>query len=696
MTQRIELTENISEFIDESGIQIKHPVKEKLYLRDIYVFPDLRVLTPRSGTGATYPGDAGGSSLKSSAGLSDAVQHGTGTLICGPEDSGKTSLLKILASRFLDSGIYTLYIDGKSLDVPPVERMHEYFITKYSKQYTVESFGWIKADREEKRTLLLDNADRIMGRSQDRGVFFGKLTECFGAVFLTAETPPEFTELPEGFSVYGVPEGFAVYEIMELGHALRQEMISKWTDLGAPEYGDVVKAASRKARLAGAMDAVLGRNIVPSYPVFILTTLQMADSDDLGAPSVSSYGHYYEYLITKSLAGATGREEFPFYSELLSSLAYRMFCRRSRWISRRDIWTLIETLSADSPHSPINVEESISVLLKSHTLAERESGYEFRYGYIYHYFSALHFARNLHSERLRDEVKRIFGNLDNEENANIALFLAHLSNDTFVVEQVARNVEYAASCEDPYRAEEEEAYLDELIRELNHLIDKDRRLREMRAEYSPDVETAARKPIGFRVLGTDILTRKRRETPRPGSSRKPLVIRALLRISSETLYGRPAECQRTLPQGFDENVSELCTSSLRIKKREADRVRESAAAMKGQIFQNNFGTTEKFSFILEIYGLYMRIYLNGMRQLSLLTEASPPEYSNTIPDRLMRICAGLFRKDHSPGDETIGKFLEENAERGFAKELVRECATLRFYIFGRDSEYSEEILRLLG
>jgi hypothetical protein len=88
------------------------------------------------------------------------------------------------------------------------------------------------------------------------------------------------------------------------------------------------------------------------------------------------------------------------------------------------------------PRSPGSAEEIISALLSSDTLAEIESGYEFRYGYIYHYFSALYFSRTLDFER----VKRLFANLDNEEYANITLFLTHLSNDAFVLDQIAHNV----------------------------------------------------------------------------------------------------------------------------------------------------------------------------------------------------------------------------------------------------------------
>jgi hypothetical protein len=61
-----------------------------------------------------------------------------------------------------------------------------------------------------------------------------------------------------------------------------------------PQDEDGERTASRKAGLTAAVDVVLGRNIVPSCHVYILPTLQMADSDDQVTPSISSIGHYYE------------------------------------------------------------------------------------------------------------------------------------------------------------------------------------------------------------------------------------------------------------------------------------------------------------------------------------------------------------------------------------------------------------------
>jgi hypothetical protein len=613
-------------------------------------------------------------------------------LVCGPEDSGKTSLLKVLARRFAESGSFPLYADGKSLRIPRPEEAAEFFLGKYGSQYADEGFGLMAAEPRERRILLLDNADRIRTGSAELGSFLLGLKEHFGGAVLTAVNPLEFTDLPRGLSVYGVPAGYAVCGIAELGHTLRNELISQWAAAGEAE--DEVAAAQRKDRLRGAADTVLARNLVPSYPVFILTILQMADSEAQEGPGASSYGQYYDYLITKSLKDAVRREDLPFFMSLLSGLAYRMFSRRSRWISEEDLEALIGEVSADFPHPPEPPASVITALLGSETLAGRESGYEFRYRYIYHYFAALYFSRNLHDENVKEEVKRLAGSLDEEEYANIMLFLIHLSGDPFLLEQIARNVEYAAVSEEHYGNEEEEQYLDDLLRELDKLMDKDRKLREIRAEYLPPSQ-AERPPIGFRTNGADIRVRRRKEAALYGSSRKSQFVDALLRVSCELLKGQPPVGSYNIPGGFDENMYALWLSSLKRRKREADRMREAAEGMEEHAFEAG-GPGEELSYLTALYGLYMRIYLLSVRQLSLLTEAGSPEYENTIPDELMRICSGLFRKDQPPDIDTIGRFLDENKERRFARELIRECASLRIYIFGDDSDYSRELKNLLG
>lgn len=686
MTGIAVFNEEFREFLSDTGLQIKPRGGKTVTLGDIYVFPDLDILSP----GPLKAAGPRGGRISSSA-LADAAAGGGCALVCGPVDSGKTSLLKVLALRLLDAGMLPVYADGKTLRVPRPEEAPEYFLGCYRRQYAAESYGLIKGEAADKGILLLDNADRIRTGSAELCSFLLGLREHFGAVILTAATPPEFADPPEGLSVFGVPDGYAVCGIAELGHSLREELISKWTEGG--EAGDEKAEAQRKDRLRGAVDTVLGRNLVPSYAVFILSILQMADSGGPAGPGASSYGQYYEYLITKALKDATGRKSLPFLIRFLSELAYGMFSRKSGWISEENIEALAREVSADFADPPEWPGKVIPALLESETLARRESGYEFRHGYSFHYFAALYFSRSLHKEAVKEEVKSLSVRLDEEECANIMLYLTHLSADPFLLEQIARNVEFAAASEESYKWDEEEPYLDELVRELEKLLDKDRKLRETRAEYLSLVETQSRQPIGFRTNGADIRVRRRKEAAVFVSSRRSLYIDALLRISAGVLLGPPADVQYRAPLEFRENIYALWSSALRRRKREADRVRKAAEGREGDVLQSG-SAGDELSYITALYGLYMRTYVSAVRQLSLFMESGAPEYTNTIPDELMRICSGLFRKDEAPGLDTIHRFLEKNGERRFARELIRKCASLRFYLYQMDDEYSREVQKL--
>lgn len=679
--------EEFDEFIADPGLQIRPGGRKTAALGDVYVFPDLEPLDP----GGQRNFSAGGGKISSSR-LIDYAAAGGGALICGPEDSGKTSLLKVLARVLLDSGFFPLYADGKTLRIPGREETDEFFLACYSSQYAPGSRESMEGGPRGKRVLLLDNADWIMTGSRELGSFLSVLTSHFGAVLLTAANPLEYSELPEGFSVFGVPEGYAVFDIAELGYALRDELISKWiTAGGGPE--DEKDGERRRERLRGAVDNVIERNLVPSYPVFVLTILQTADSEDTEGRSASSYGQYYEYLITKSLKCITDRANLTFFTGFLSELAYMLFSRRSRWISEGDILALIDAGAPELKSLPGGPGNVVSGLLQSDILAGKESGYEFRYGYIYHYFAALYMSLNLKVEGVKDEVKRLACGLEDEESANIMLFLTHLSGDPFLLEQIARNVEYAASSEEPYAKEEEEHYLDELIYELEKLTDKDRKLKEIRAEYLPP-DTHGRQPIGFRTNGSDIMVRRRKEALGTGSRRRTLFIEALLRVSSEAFRAGAAMEGRGAFSGFAESLLILWSSSLRRWRRKADRARESVEGMENHYFGRG-DTAEELSYTRTLCGLYMRIYARSARLLSILGGAGITAEGENAPDELMVLCSGLLRKEHAPAPDKIGMFLNNNPERKFARQLLRECASLRGYLYRGEDEYSRDIEKLL-
>lgn len=50
------------------------------------------------------------------------------------------------------------------------------------------------------------------------------------------------------------------------------------------------------------VNSIIGKNYVPAYPIFILTILQTTEMGNPHDLKDSSYGNYYQFLITQALS----------------------------------------------------------------------------------------------------------------------------------------------------------------------------------------------------------------------------------------------------------------------------------------------------------------------------------------------------------------------------------------------------------
>ena len=97
---KIEFSSRFINFLDDPGIRIGRPGGGAVTLPEVFVYPDLAPFG--TGTGAI-----------SSSSLLDPAYARSPVVVTGPEDSGKTSLLKSLAVKALGEGFLPVYIDGR-------------------------------------------------------------------------------------------------------------------------------------------------------------------------------------------------------------------------------------------------------------------------------------------------------------------------------------------------------------------------------------------------------------------------------------------------------------------------------------------------------------------------------------------------------------------------------------------------------
>ena len=229
---------------------------------------------------------------------------------------------------------------------------------------------------------------------------------------------------------------YEIYTMQEFGHQRRSELIGKWLQLGQFRQGwDSPEILEEREIARVTVDTIIGRNFVPSTPMFVLVILQSissAASNLIG----STYGDYYQFLITRSMIHAGIRpEDLDAYSNYLSELAYRIFdngkvlgnSEYSRWHENFCKDYAIEWRYSDT-----------KLLLESAGVLEEGPGssVSFRFPYVFYFFLARFIARNLSDDEMRSRVVHMCQRLHVTDFANVVLFIVHHSDNSFVLDTI--------------------------------------------------------------------------------------------------------------------------------------------------------------------------------------------------------------------------------------------------------------------
>ena len=112
------------DFLMEPGVPFSHPRKTTLTIDDIYVFPDLEELSDK----------LEGNFIHSKNTL-DYLFSNNKILVFGPENSGKTSLLKVMFRKYQQNGIVPLWINGKDVITADPKRLKQFFSATFQSIY---------------------------------------------------------------------------------------------------------------------------------------------------------------------------------------------------------------------------------------------------------------------------------------------------------------------------------------------------------------------------------------------------------------------------------------------------------------------------------------------------------------------------------------------------------------------------------
>lgn len=488
--------------LNDPGGPFYHPNKVALTLDDIFVYPQVRDLTLSQ---KDKDKDIWIEPIDSEI-LLEIDESANRVLLIGAEKSGKSALCKMLLKHYYNSGYVPVYVDGTKLKSTSIHKFNSVVNRLYTEQYsanTLEAFSQL--DRG-KKLVIIDDFDKQRLNIKYRAILLNNINKYYPNIILTGN---DLFQIGEIISEENQPqialEGYKQFGILQFGNVMRNRLIDKWNRLGIEEHIEEDVLIRKNDRAKHIIDIVIGKNFVPSYPLFLLTLLQAIEAGQSHNLEASAYGHYYDYLIT----GAIGRivrsnDKIDAYRNFLTELANYLFENRTHVISEDSLgefhnWYRVDFSISPSMTEVYNLDKLTRNLQSASIIEKRWDGYCFKEKYAYYFFAAQYIADNITKEKIRQRISEMCKRLYREEFANIILFLTHHSKNPFILNEILANAKSLFSEFAAIRLEEDVSTVNDLLKEVPKMVleSKDVREHRLRMDKSKDEdELAERESIG--------------------------------------------------------------------------------------------------------------------------------------------------------------------------------------------------------
>jgi len=440
------LTEKMQEFLHNAGGNFTHPEKGQIYADDIFVYPELKM------SSAVIDDVIAADEL-------DIVNMKNGRiLILGDDKSGKSFLLHRYFIDLHSNGLAPLYLRSNEFNSVSDVNIEKKIKSCSGNQYL--DAGAYNTISKNTRVVLLDDIDRLPGGSKNKHKLISYLEENFSTVIVTGSSSVEFSEFvdkeaSEAFSRY------KEYKLRSFGHRMRHKLIKKWCLCG--EINTKIDLDKKIHNVESIVSTVLGKNLVPASPIYLLILMQSAENQQQGDLQSSSFSHYYQYLIIKSL-GECGVKVDQF-NEVFNYLSQLAWFFKHEDVKDVEITKLrnFNTVFSDK-FTSVDFDERIKILCKAQILTKDDDYVMFQYPYVYYFFLGKYLADHIHDKEIKNLVVSYCESLHDREKARSVLFLSHHRNEPWLIDKIS---EILSNC----LCENEPLELDGDISALNELVD---------------------------------------------------------------------------------------------------------------------------------------------------------------------------------------------------------------------------------
>ena len=410
---------HISFLKDASLFTKAHENKEILTMEDIFVSPELERFNVETEKKEKFSFDA----------VVDQFTTGGKLVIAGEDQSGKTTLAKVLIQRLRERNFIPIYLKDEQelLQGNLSYRVGQLFKAQYDTEQELDTF----------------DADYIVPIVDDFHKAHKKelALERLGAFKQIILIVDNIFDL-EMYRKETLVADFDRYRIKPFKPSLRDNLIRKWISISdridkdaESINNDLAQIDTRTDMINQTLGKTIGSGLMPAYPFFLLTLLSNFETlNNRINEEIASQGYYYQVLIILFLTKQkVTNDQLDSYLNFLTELAYAIFHNKAA-LSKEQFNGFLEQFENEF-NMPESKETMVDKLKRSGIIKVTSLGnYDFDYPYLYYFFVGKYFSEHL-DERFEanktaiEEVHHILDNLHKNENAYITIFLVHHSKD---------------------------------------------------------------------------------------------------------------------------------------------------------------------------------------------------------------------------------------------------------------------------
>jgi hypothetical protein len=410
--KQLKITESQRNFLQNAEMIGNTSLEKTILLNDIFVYPELIEydISKKRGSGKRIDSKT----------LIRNITDYPKLVIAGVNQSGKTSLCKIIFKKLCEKNFVPVYIQDKINSYKT--NIEKTIVRSFNVQYEGANITEI-----DKKRIIPIIDDFHYAENMERHI--KDLSKNYGRFILIVDDI--FNINVSDKKLIGT---FKRFQIRELKASLRYKLINNWVIIAEKKSKDYRNIDEKTRLIDSTLGKTMSNGIMPSYPFFILLAMLTYETSEI-KKEITSQGHCYQALIYFYLRKkGVDNDEIDTYINFLTELSYYYYKENKSRLTPSEFNSFFEYYAETFL---FNIEKEVVIKnLDYIILVDSCNNYSFKYDYLYYFFVAKYFADKIIDEEIQDEIDNIMEELDLNKNAYIIIFLAHHSRNDMLLNKI--------------------------------------------------------------------------------------------------------------------------------------------------------------------------------------------------------------------------------------------------------------------